>query len=64
MHSNLADILRNVSFDFGSIVEEIGIYTIQDKRLSLKGSEMNWSLLFSHPSCKSIDISKEWEGPF
>ena len=54
------DILRNATLDYGSIVEEIGIMTIQNKRFTLKGSEMNWSLLFSHPSCKSIDISKYW----
>ena len=55
--SYFLEILAAVSFDWGSIVRSIEIYTSEDKKLPVNGTDIKWSLIPLYPACQRIDLN-------
>ena len=54
---NVVEILAAVAFDWVNIVKSIEVVNTDDKRIIIKGKDIQWSHIPIYPSCQTIDLN-------
>ena len=54
---NILEILAAVAFDWVNIVKSIEVVNTDDKRIIIKGKDIQWSRIPIYPSCQTIDLN-------
>ena len=53
--------MTNVSVDWSKLLREITLYTIENKGISVLGTDIYWPLIIQFPMCQTIDLAQYFD---